>query len=219
MIRIDAIANACTIKNFHPLIRITLTLFLLVLSISLDVTQFFMALFISASLCVLMTTRISFGSYIKMLLIPMGFIFVSLIVIAIEKSSTGVLITIGNTGYAITEAGLSLAIKVFIRSLSSISLIYMMSTTVPMQHFITFMKRIHLPFAFIELFILSYRFIFILIEEAQDMITAQEMRFGYFKISTAVKTINQLGASLFMRAFSRFEDLNDAMALRFYDEG
>ncbi|MBS7527157.1 cobalt ECF transporter T component CbiQ [Fusibacter paucivorans] len=219
MIRMDAIANQCGIKNWHPLLRISGTLMLLVFSIALDKIAVYTALFIGASFCILLTTPLSIKSYVKMLAIPMGFILLSLIVIAIDADSEEALIRFGYSGFAITRQSLALCLAVFVRSISSIALIFMMSTTVPMQHFIEWMNRLHMPSAFTELFILSYRFIFILIEEAQDMLVAQEMRFGYFKMGNALKTVNQLGASLFMRAFSRFEDLNHAMALRFYDEG
>jgi cobalt/nickel transport system permease protein len=215
----DAIANQCRIRDWHPLFRISATLMVLALSISLDRLSIYTALFIGASFCILLTTSLSMKSYAKMLTIPMGFILLSLMVIAIDTRSEGALIRFGSTGFTVTYQSLSLCLAVFVRSISSIALIFMMSTTVPMQHFIEWMKRLHIPAAFTELFILSYRFIFMLIEEAQDMLIAQEMRFGYFKMGNALKTVNQLGASLFMRAFSRFEDLNHAMALRFYDEG
>jgi len=140
-------------------------------------------------------------------------------VIAITPEQDHAILKLGILPLYITRETLTLCIKVFIRSLSSVALIFSLSLTVPMQHLIRWMKWLKTPDAFIELFVLSYRFIFILIEEAQDMLIAQEMRFGYFHLRNAIKTVNQLGASLFMRAFARFEDLNQAMALRFYDEG
>jgi len=219
MIKIDAIANQCKIKNWHPQLRINVTLLLLITSIFWDNTQIYMALFISASLCVLITTSLGLKSFAKLLLIPMGFIVLSLVVIAITPEQDNALIKLGKLPLYITTETLALCIKVFIRSLSSVALIFSLSLTVPMQHLIRWMKWLKTPDAFIELFVLSYRFIFILIEEAQDMLIAQEMRFGYFRLRNAIKTVNQLGASLFMRAFARFEDLNQAMALRFYDEG
>jgi len=219
MIKIDAIANQCKIKNWHPQLRINATLLLLVTSIFWDHAQLYTALFISASLCVLMTTSLTPKSFSKLLGIPMGFILLSLVVIAVTPESDRALLKLWKLPLYITEETLALCMKVFIRSLSSVTLIFSLSLTVPMQHLIRWMKRLKMPDAFIELFVLSYRFIFILIEEAQDMLIAQEMRFGYFHLTNAVKTVNQLGASLFIRAFARFEDLNQAMALRFYDEG
>jgi cobalt/nickel transport system permease protein len=166
-----------------------------------------------------MTTSLNLKSFTKLLLIPMGFIVLSLVVIAITPEQDHAILKLGILPLYITRETLTLCIKVFIRSLSSVALIFSLSLTVPMQHLIRWMKWLKTPDAFIELFVLSYRFIFILIEEAQDMLIAQEMRFGYFHLRNAIKTVNQLGASLFMRAFARFEDLNQAMALRFYDEG
>lgn len=196
MLRIDALASQSKGNAFFPKTRIATTLVILIASLIFNRVEVFGALIISASFLIFLLSPIKLKHFMMLVLIPLSFIALSVVIIAFQISMREALITL-------------------IRSLSSLLLIYSLTLTLPMHHFTHFMKAIRLPSAFIELYELCYRFIFILIEEASDMILAQQMRFGFYSIKQVGKSLNLTLSILFFRAFSRFKDLENAMALRF----
>ncbi len=76
------------------------------------------------------------------------------------------------------------------------------------------LRLMHFPEEFIELFVLTYRFIFILIEEALDLVIAGDMRFGYISVKNAFQTMGMMIQSLLLKTFKRYEDLSQALELR-----
>lgn len=196
MLRIDAIASQSKGNTFFPMTRIAGTLLILISSLIFNRIEIFGALIFGASFLIFLLSPIKAKHFIMLILIPMSFISISAIIIGFQVSLAEALITL-------------------CRSLSSLLVIYSLTLTLPMHHFTNFMKGIHLPIAFIELYELCYRFVFILIEEAADMILAQHMRFGFFSIKQVTKSLNLTLSLLFFRAFARFKDLENAMALRF----
>ncbi|MGX8795913.1 CbiQ family ECF transporter T component [Fusibacter sp. JL298sf-3] len=195
MLRIDALANQSKGKNVYPNLRIGANLALLVLSLSIENLWLYGALILSASFLILGLTRITFKQLALLVLFPMSFVFFSCVIIFFQIGLEETLIT-------------------FVRSLSALMILLSISLTMPMHHFTQFLKKLHLPDAFIELYELCYRFIFIFIEEAADMITAQQMRFGFFSAKNVFQTLSLTLGTLFLRVFARFNDLEDAMSLR-----
>lgn len=196
MLRIDAIANQSKGKNIYPKLRIGFTLLILVISLFINSLWLYGALIVSASFVIFTLSSIKLKPFVLLLGFPMVFVIFSALIIWMQM-------------------GFFVSIQTVIRSLSALCLIYSITLTLPMHHFTAFMRFMRFPSVFIELYELCYRFIFIVIEEAIDMILAQQMRFGFFSWKSASKNLNQTIAALFMRVFCRFHDLENAMALRF----
>jgi cobalt/nickel transport system permease protein len=69
----------------------------------------------------------------------------------------------------------------------------------------------------VELMSLIYRFIFVLLETADTMFTAQSSRLGYVDLKTSYRSLGALVSTLFVRAYKRSTDLYTSLESRGYD--
>ena len=219
MINLDAIAHTSKVKDFYPKTRISLILGALIFSIFVNSKDLYLAFLGISILWMLMTTSLNLKSLLKLLSIPMFFVITSTIVIMVSlgkslPADVVFKVNIGSIFLFISKANLVLALETFLRSLCGISMIFCISTTVPMGHFMKWLKLMHFPEEFIELFVLTYRFIFILIEEALDLVIAGDMSFGNISIKNAFQTMCMMIRSCLHKTFKRYEDLSQALELR-----
>ena len=73
------------------------------------------------------------------------------------------------------------------------------------------LKRLHFPGLFIELMLLTYRFIFILMEGASAIMTAQKARLGNRDLKTSIQSFGQMASVVFVRALKQSDALYNAM--------
>ena len=74
-----------------------------------------------------------------------------------------------------------------------------------------------MPKLIVELMGLIYRFIFVLLETADTMITAQNSRLGYSSLSAGFRSLGTLVSTLFIRSYKRSDELYTALEARGYD--
>lgn len=73
------------------------------------------------------------------------------------------------------------------------------------------------PHAWVEVAMLMYRYIFVLLEAASDMATAQKLRLGYSDSRKALQSVGVLSGAVLLRSIDQAERANEAMALRGYN--
>ena len=88
---------------------------------------------------------------------------------------------------------------------------------ITMTDILEVLKKLHLPALIIELMLLIYRFIFVFLETASAIMTAQESRLGNRNFRTRIRSFGGMGAALFVLALKRANALYDAMESRCYD--
>ena len=69
----------------------------------------------------------------------------------------------------------------------------------------------------VELMGLVYRFIFVLMDIADAMYTAQSSRLGYTNVASGYRSLSGIASSLFIRSYKRAHDLYSALEARGYD--
>ena len=74
-----------------------------------------------------------------------------------------------------------------------------------------------LPALLIELMMLIYRFIFLLLETASAIMTAQESRLGNRDYRTKIRSFGAMASALFVQSIRRSNALYDALESRCYD--
>ena len=89
--------------------------------------------------------------------------------------------------------------------------------TTPFNQLIRLLQACHLPKVLIEHLMLTYRFIFILIEEALAIHQAQSLRFGYRSVSTSFRSLAMLAGLLLERVIRRNEQMNIALEMKHFD--
>lgn len=110
-----------------------------------------------------------------------------------------------------------LFLRVFMRSLAATSSVIFLSVTTPMVDIIKVFKAMHLPNVFIELFMLIYRFIFIIIEEAQTNINSLEIKFGFINTKTSFKSVKIFIENMVLGILKRNEEMINALNIKLYN--
>jgi cobalt/nickel transport system permease protein len=76
-----------------------------------------------------------------------------------------------------------------------------------------------IPETLIEVLSFVYRYLFLLIEETETMMSSQRSRLGYVTWFKTIKSLGNLGGVLIIRSIVRAESAHTAMASRGYDGG
>ncbi|APV45111.1 cobalt/nickel transport system permease protein [Dehalogenimonas formicexedens] len=112
--------------------------------------------------------------------------------------------------------GLERGLLIVARVIGGASLVIWLSLSTPVQQLLSASQSFRVPKVIVEITALMYRFIFVLLEEVITIRQAQQMRLGYARWRTAMKSVSVLAASLFFRAYDRAERLFSAMSVRGY---
>lgn len=221
MLRIDEVAYHNPLAKKNPFIKWGLGMGGLILAISIPSYSLLLLIMLLMNGLILGVARIDVGFYLKLLKIPSGFLIlsISMILITISKSPEGYEKAIYLLGYYIgyTKDTLDTATYLLIRCFTCMSCMYFMTLTVGMNQQIKVLKKLHIPHEVIELIILMYRFIFILIEEVEQIKLAQEMRFGYDGIKRSYHSIGMLIKLLMKKMMSRYKKLCTVLEIKLYN--
>jgi cobalt/nickel transport system permease protein len=99
------------------------------------------------------------------------------------------------------------ALEILLRSLASTSALFFIVLTVPAIELATTCQKIGCPQILIELGLLIYRFIFLLADTAQKIVTAQISRGGYRTHRLRLNSLSLLVGQLLKRTASRYQQL------------
>ena len=165
--------------------------------------------------------------YGSMILGVMTFLITSLPALAIEYAGTispdiqsDVLSQLAVWGGHIylSRQGSIHAIEVVIRSLASTSALFFIVLTIPAIDLATTAHKIGCPQILIELALLVYRFIFLLADTAQKIVTAQVSRGGYRINRLRIYSLNLLVRQLIQRTASRYQQLTLGVTARGFQQ-
>lgn len=208
MLELDQLAYQSRAIGISPLLKCIVYLFLLIIALSSGI---YLQLTLSFSVAILScyVVHISIRRYLKWLLIPLFFLTMSLMGLLISFSLDGQgMLFKQHVGYfyvGIYTASFMLALETFLRSLCALSVTYLFVLTTPFNQLMSVFKRLHLPNILIEIIFLSYRFIFILIEEMSLIYKAQHLRFGYSTIKNSYRSLGLLASMLLIRVMARYD--------------
>jgi cobalt/nickel transport system permease protein len=164
--------------------------------------------------------HLSLKQYLKWLSIPLGFLSMSLIAMMLTYSDSEKYLLasipfingyMGVSEQTLTNAGITLS-----RCLCSISATLFFVITTPFNQCVQLLKKARLPAVLVEQILLTYRFIFIFIEEAHAIYSAQTLRFGYIKRGLWLKSLAMLVGVLLQRVIMRHQYMQSALAVKLY---
>lgn len=206
MIHVDAIAYKSKYNNVLTGTRITLTLSVLIVSILVDYWAIYFVNLAIAFAIIFSLTRIKVNTLAKLMMVPVIFTGITALMIAFDITQS------------MSPERIIIALSVFLRSVSSLALMFSLSLTIPMNRIIDWMVKLHIPSAFVQLFGLTYRMIFVIIEESVDMIVSQQLRYGFIGPKRAFLSVVQMSSMLFIRVLNRMDEMESAMRVRFYHD-
>lgn len=220
MLIIDKYAYTNKLANLNPMLKIIVAAMALIIAITINNNYVNLIIFILMLVLTVFVAGIPFKSYIKILIIPMSFLLISTISILISISSKDVYIysiKIASKFIGITDESILQSINVAVRVFASMSATFFLGLTTSLNQLIVILNKIKLPNIIIELLVLIYRFIFIFLEEAKEIHTSQEIKFGYCNFKNTINSTSLLIKSLFVRMFVRYKDMVNALDAKLYD--
>ncbi len=204
-------AGSSVLHGIDPRLRVSAAvLYSFVVALSYDITT----LFLSLSLSILLTiaARPGFKMVVKRLFVLSGFLTLLWVVLPLTYPGE---IYFKTGPFAFSEPGVLLAFQVTLKSISLVlafmALLATMSTAV-LGHSL---NRLKLPDKLVHLFLLTYRYIFVLELEYQRLIRAARIRNFHPKTNMhSYRTYAYLVGMLFVRASERAKRVHHAMICR-----
>ncbi len=156
--------------------------------------------------------------YFKLLAVPLVFVlFSSAAVIFLQGGDVLFTFNIFGMNLEISRDGLNLALLLLARTLGGMCSLFFIALTTPMIEVFSILKSVGLPSFLIELSMLIYRYIFVLLDQAAMIHSAQTMRLGGSSMRSSLYSFSMLTSVLFLRAWEQGERLMVAMDSRCYN--
>lgn len=221
MLEIDNCAYLNNIKDVNPLIKLGITFIGVIASMLTKNANIHILIMLFMTTLILFIARVDMKLYIKCLKIPIIFLIIgiglNLINISFENKDYIFNVNILGLYIGTTEFAVKSSVNILLRAMSCIISIYFLILTTPFNQLIIVLKKLHIPHTLIELMILIYRFIFIFIEEAEEIYKSQQLKFGYTNLRTSYNSMSLLIKTLFFRMMRRYEDMSISLDIKLYD--
>lgn len=221
MLEIDNCAYLNNIKDVNPLTKLGITFIGVIASMLTQNVNIHILIMLFMTALILFIARVDMKLYIKCLKIPMIFLIIgiglNLINISFENKDYIFNINILGLYIGTTKFAVKSSVNILLRAMSCIISIYFLILTTPFNQLIIVLKKLHIPHTLIELMILIYRFIFIFIEEAEEIYKSQQLKFGYTNLKTSYNSMSLLIKTLFFRMMRRYEDMSTSLDIKLYD--
>ncbi|PEH55660.1 energy-coupling factor ABC transporter transmembrane protein [Yersinia kristensenii] len=219
MLGIDKLSYQSRWRQADPMGKLVLYgVFLLLAMLSPPMYQALLLVFIAGLTCYLL--RVGPRRYLRWLAIPLSFLLVGLVTIVLSLSrqpeSLWWGVQIGNWWFGLDSVGLATANQTLWRSLAALAATFWFVLNTPFPQLIQILKRCHAPRLLTEQILLTWRFIFILIEEAAAIQQVQSLRFGYISLRTGYHSLAMLVGMLFTRVMIRYQQMVISLDMKLY---
>ncbi|MDX5627760.1 MULTISPECIES: energy-coupling factor ABC transporter transmembrane protein [unclassified Brenneria] len=219
MLGIDKLSYQGRWRQVDPMRKLALYgLFLLLAMTCPPLYQALLLGFIAALTCWLL--RIGPLRYLKWLSVPLGFLSVGVatIVLSVSRQPETLWwgIPLGTFWVGIDPIGLHTANHTLWRSLAALSATFWFVLNTPFPQLIQILQRCRVPTLLTEQILLTWRFIFIFLDEALAIRRAQSLRFGYSSLGSSYRSLSMLVGMLFMRVMMRYQQMVIALEIKLY---
>lgn len=141
---------------------------------------------------------------------------VILLRLAAPLSIAGVILFMQIFFYGMAE-GLAHGALIMAKVLGAVSLIIFLSMTTPVNKLLNAARWFKVPNTWIEIAMLSYRYSFVLLEDAITIRNAQKARLGYSSLARSLRSFGELMGSTVIRTYDRSIAVYESMMLRGYN--
>ena len=124
-----------------------------------------------------------------------------------------------NTRFILYKEGAARGLLITSRILGASSLLMLLGVTTPVHQIFLAGKALKIPAKMAEVGLLTYRYIFVLIDKASTMKNAQTTRLGYSKFRLSLSSFSNLAGMLFIHSYDQSKNISDAMTVRGYKGG
>jgi cobalt/nickel transport system permease protein len=117
----------------------------------------------------------------------------------------------------LSRTGLELAGTILAKAWLSVLGVSLLMATTRINDLLRGLEKLRAPRLLTSLFGFTYRYLFVLNDEARRLKTGRDARFFSGKIGPGVRSAGHMAGSLFLRSYDRGERVYGAMLLRGYD--
>lgn len=220
MILIDQAAYCSPLKEVHPGEKLLLALSTMIMLIAMDSLLISLLVLILMTILILGPAGTSPSLYMKILLIPLGFVLLGSLTVAVNTGPAlgeGVsYLSRGRFTLWVSQDSLLEALKLLVKCIAAISCMYFFSLTTPMIQLIQLLYRWRLPDVLVELTVLIYYYIFVFLSIAEQMYQAQNARCGYQGWKQSKHSLAMLSANLLIKSLKVGDDSYNGLVSRGY---
>ena len=218
---IDALAYASKLRNWNAGFKVLLATASLILCIAFNNIYVSVAVILMMGYLTVVIGELEFDHYLSMMTIPIVFMVVGAITIAIGYSLKPVgqynlhvfnLFYIYCSNKSLLQAGI-----LILNALGAVSALYMMTLTTPLTELVSVLRKIHMPKLIVELMNMIYRYIFIMLETYTKLKNSAESRLGYCDFRTSCYSFGNIASNLFIVSLKKANAYYNALEARCYD--
>lgn len=217
---IDFYAYASKLRGLNPGFKVFFAVATLLLCIIADSVWVSAAVILTMGWLTVVRGKLPLSSYIPLLTIPLAFMVMGSIAIAVGIAGQPVGNYYLNLHWFylyVTKAGIIQALHLMLKALGAVSAMYMLVLSTPSGEIIAVLRRLHVPKLIIELMNMIYRFIFILMDAQCKMKNSARSRLGYCDFKTACRSFGSTAGNLLVIALKKANMYYDALVSRCYD--
>ena len=130
---------------------------------------------------------------------------------------------VGLTVLEATDAGLAFFVTVLLKSWTSVTAAVLLTATTPQIELLRALRAIRVPSIIVTIVSMTYRYLFVLVDEAQRMLRARQSRSASAggrsggSVAWRARVTGNMAGSLFVRSLDRSDRIYQAMLARGYD--
>jgi cobalt/nickel transport system permease protein len=215
---LDKYAHSNNLKNTNTYFKVLFAILTMIMSLISTSPIIPLTITFLMSFLIIFKANIPWKFYLKFLLVvPVAFGLLTFVFMAIFFGVGNHVLELGIFNLAITSDGFNLGLLVFARMLGGFSCLAFLALTTPMNELFSVMESFKIPKIVLEIAMLMYRYIFVFLNEANNMYHAQETRLGYSGLKKTYKSMGMLASNLFIKTWVKGEKAYLAMESRCYD--
>lgn len=142
--------------------------------------------------------------------IPLTFLLLAALTLlfSISTTSEGFIwhFAFGRYFFGISAGGLSQVGPIASRCVSTLTALYFLVLTIPIQQMVRLLKRCRVPIFLIELFVMMYRFINVFVTSVVESYQILQLRNGFSTYKTSIRSLSLLVVMTYERMILHYED-------------
>lgn len=217
---IDYYACQSGLRQWNGCYKVCAAIVILILCLLLDNPWVSMVVILTMGVVNLRGNGVSFPVYLGLLKIPIAFLLLGGLGVALSISSHPIepmSISMHWFYLYVTRETLMEALQLFLKAMGAVSALYLLALSTPASELTAVLRSIHMPKLLVELMYMIYRFIFILMDVQQGMKNAAISRLGDADFKTSCTTFGQIGGNLLILSLKKANTYYDAMISRGYE--
>mgnify|MGYP000222906139 FL=1 len=220
MILFDKLSYSSPVRQTSPALKSLFAVGSLVICVSFRQVSVCVLVLCCMAACTLQFANVTPRRYLRFLLGPLVFLALSSVaVLFFVSSSPQELFSFRRFSRYIGISRLSFSnwYSLMAVAFSGVSCLYFLILTTPVTDLLAVLRRLHCPWLLLELMLLIYRAIFVLLDIASAIQTAQNCRLGNRTFRSKLSCMGQMLSVLLVRSLKKSSLLYDAMESRLYD--